>query len=97
MFTKSRKTPVNAENLENIEAWTRKCFALSRSDIVLVSEQQSRLPGFSSQETIVTFFDEDKQRYRFRIFKPAALVKENDIPINWMKQALIDDGSIECC
>jgi len=97
MFTKLKNKPADALHLENIERWTRKSFALSPSDIVLVREQQSRLPGFSSEETIVTFFDAGKERYRFRIFKPAALVNETDIPVSWMKSALIDDGSIDCC
>lgn len=82
--------------LANIEDLVRHRYALSASDLVIVSEDRSRQPGVP--ETAVTaLFWADGARHRLRVFKPARDVIERDLPEPWLRGALIDDGEADCC
>ncbi|MBL1435027.1 MAG: hypothetical protein COB08_002355 [Rhodobacteraceae bacterium] len=87
----------NTQCLEQIETWVRDRFQLSADMIVLVSELQNSTPGFPEKETVVLFWLASDERYRFRVFKPACLVTQNDIPIRWLLPSLLDDSGENCC
>ncbi len=96
-FGRTRVGGAALADLERIEAWTRERFALAATDIVLVSEQDNRLPGFPACETVITFWADAQVRYRYRVFKPARDVCEGDLPVRWLKPSLLDDGDADCC
>jgi nitrate reductase delta subunit len=97
MFRPAIGKPENLEHLQRVERFTRDRFALCSTDLVIVSEEVSRKPGFPPLETLVVFWTQDGQRYRFRIFKAVAQVDAADIPIAWMLPSLLDDGTADCC
>lgn len=97
MFKPSFGNRTNLEHLERVERLTRDRFGLRGADLVIVSEEIGRKPGFPPLETLVLFWVADGQRYRFRIFKPVAQVTVEDIPIKWMLPSLLDDGTSDCC
>lgn len=96
MFARNASHRGNLAHLEQVEVWTRLRFGLADRDIVLVSEEAGRLPGYPQRLTVVQFWTADGQRYRFVVFKPVALVTEADLPIEWLLPALRDEGG-ECC
>ena len=82
--------------LQAVEALLRARFALEPADIVLVRQERPTQPGFPQVETAATFWRGD-QRYRLRLFKPAAEVGAEDLPPRWLLPSLIDDGLGDCC
>lgn len=97
MFQPLGGKPEDFAHLDRIEHWTRSRFSLSEDQIVLVSVEASGLPGFPEKDTIVRFWTDRDNRYRFRIFKPARDVVEADLPARWLMPALVDDGDPDCC
>ena len=97
MFGRLQIDVGNTQCLEQIEAWVRDRFQLDAGMIVLVSELQNSTPGFPEKETVVLFWLTADERYRFRVFKPAGLVTQNDIPIRWLLPSLLDDSGENCC
>jgi hypothetical protein len=95
MFGSATRTLDNRVHLERVESWTRERFGLSPRDIVLVREERVRTPGFLSPQTTVLFWV-GPARHRFVIFAPVSEVHENDLPVAWLRPALIDDGD-NCC
>ena len=95
MFGSARRASDNRVHLERVEAWTRERFALSPRDLVLVNEERLRTPGFSSPQTTVLFWV-GSVRHRFVIFTPVSEVIESDLPVAWLRPALLDDGD-NCC
>jgi len=97
MFRRGGGQRGNLAHLDRIERWTRARFAVPDDQIVLVSEEEGRMPGFPPHLTTVLFWLAPDERYRFRIFKPAAEVEEADLPVAWLRPGLIDDGDADCC
>ncbi|WP_375257257.1 hypothetical protein [Citreimonas sp.] len=97
MFTTRSPARDTLEHLDRIEAWVRARFSVPDDQIVLVSEERGRVPGFPPRLTTVLFWMARDERYRFRVFKPAAQVDKSDLPLAWLRPALIDDGDADCC
>lgn len=99
MLGSVKKSAEHVEALERVERWTRARFALAPDTTVLVSELACTLPGCPPLETVVAFWTTAGKRYRFKLFKPVAEVVNDDLPITWLLQTLIDDGDLgaECC
>ncbi len=85
--------------LARLKRWTRERFALRADEAVSVGEQQGAFPGAPPLETVVEFTGRDGTRHRFRVFKPAVDVREEDLPPAWMKDALaVAEGyDCDCC
>lgn len=98
MLGSVKKSPEHLDALNRIERWTRGRFELPPGSTVLVSEVACTLPGCPPLETVVAFWTEDEKRYRFKLFKPAQAVAEDDLPFAWLLDALADDGlDADCC
>ena len=97
MFQRLGGKPENLEYLQRIEVWVRQRFALRADQIVLVSEEESVLPGFSGPDTTIRFWVDADSRYRIRIFKRSQDVIETDLPPAWLLPGLRDDGDPDCC
>jgi hypothetical protein len=95
MFRPVRQAAVNIASLERVEGWVRARFKLLPRDLVLVSEDRPRLPGFPALQTTVLFWS-GAARYRFVVFTPVLQVAEVDLPLAWLLPSLIDDGA-DCC
>lgn len=96
MFQRLGAVPGNLVHLDRIEAIVRDRFALTASELVLVTEDPGLVPGHPPRLVTIRFW-KDRVRYRFRIFKPAAGVGQDDMPAAWLLRALIDDGDPDCC
>ena len=80
-----------------VKAWTRARFALGASATVFVSEVESAVPGFPPLHTVVSFWDEERAHYHFKVFKPLAAVTEEDLPPAWYRAALaVPEGGAGC-
>jgi hypothetical protein len=97
MFGSLYKSPAEIESLARIRAWTRERFSLPADASVFPAELRCAQPGCPPLETVVVFWHRDAVRYRFKIFKAARDVIEDDLPIAWLLPALIDDGQVESC
>jgi hypothetical protein len=96
MFRKRRVSQHRLDGFQRLEFWVREAFGLQMADIVLVTEEKSRLPGYPEAETHVVFW-KGEDRYRLRFFKPAEEVVRADLPPLWLLPTLLDDGNFECC
>lgn len=96
MLGNVRKSPEHPGALESVREWTRGRFALSGGAVIMVAEVECQVPGCPPIETIVAFWDDDGTRYRFKIFKPAAAVVADDLPISWLLPSLVDYGDLGC-
>lgn len=96
MFRRAARPVVEPAALEAVEALVRARFHLGPDDLVLVSEEAPRQPGFPSRATQVLFWRGDI-RHRFQVFRPAADVGAADIPVSWLLPSLVDDGTADCC
>ena len=93
-----RQDPSHGVALDRVREWTRLRFRLRDDAAILVAEIACGLPGCPPLETVVVFWTDEAIRHRFKVFKPAEQVVEDDLPYAWLKDALIDDGSgFECC
>lgn len=95
MFRPARRFAENVEHLEDVERIVRNRFDLAADDLVLVSEDCPRLPGFPARQTTALFWV-GAERHRLVVFAPAAAVREGDLPPVWLRPSLIDDGT-DCC
>ena len=96
MFRKRAVSQQTLDGYQRLEGRVRECFALSSRDIVLVTEEATRLPGYPPSETRVVFW-KGAERYRLRFFKSAGAVVPADLPPAWLLPTLLDDGDLECC
>lgn len=96
MFRRAAARPGNLAHLECVEALTRARFGLDPADLVFVSEEAPRSPGYPPLETVVLFWA-GGERHRLRVFRPVAEVGPGDLPPAWLRPALRDDGEGECC
>jgi len=97
MFRRGAISPETLACLERVEDWTRTRFAVPDDQLVLVAEEDGRVPGFPPRLTTVRFWTAPDDRYRFRLFKPACAVTEDDLPLAWLLPMLKDDGDPDCC
>ena len=95
-FSAAPKGTDHLEAVERVKQWTRDRFSLAASDVVLVTEGPSILPGFPPLETVIAFWSDDAVRHHLRVFKPAEEITEDDLPPAWMKDALAAADGIEC-
>jgi hypothetical protein len=91
-------SPGHVAALERVNAWTRARFKLAEEDAVSVSQVTCAVPGCPPLETVVAFWTAGDARHHFKIFKPVAAVVEDDLPPDWMKNALAASmEGCECC
>ena len=93
------RNPAQLQALEQIRAWTRERFALPPDAAILASELVCALPGCPPLETVVAFWTDDGRRQHFKVFKPAAEVRPEDLPYAWQKHTLtLPEGQgCDCC
>ena len=93
---RSRKLgPSHDAAVDRVRDWTRKRFALSDHETVMVSEVACSVPGCPPIETHLVFWTA-AGRHHFKIFKPLADVIEDDLPPAFMKNALVALEGIDC-
>jgi hypothetical protein len=94
----AKKSPEHLAALERVREWTRERFALADDTAILVVEVACPLPGCPPLETVVAFWSDEK-RHHFKVFKPVAEVVPDDLPVAWLKSALVvpDGADCECC
>ena len=96
MFAR-RSIGTDLRDLERIEAIVRSRFAVGDDQIVLVTEEDARLPGGPERVTTILFWTGRDRRHKVRVFKPAAEVSATDLPMSWLRGALLDEGEADCC
>ena len=89
----------DGEARERVREWTRARFALAEDAAILVAEVACGLPGCPPLETVVAFWTADAKRHHFKVFKPLAEVRPDDLPFAWLMDALaVADGfECDCC
>ena len=95
-FAAAPRGLVHLESVERLKDLTRARFGLDGGDAVMVSEGACDVPGGPPAQTVVAFWTKDGTRHRFRVFKPATEVAEDDIPPAWLKASLAADDDIGC-
>ena len=96
MFATRKIAPEEAADLQRIEALVRARYGLGEGDLVLVSSEAPRDPGFPPRATMVLFWA-GPMRHRLRLFLAPGDVAAADLPPGWLRSALIDDGEGDCC
>ena len=93
----SRRDHLDA--VERVKDWTRNRFQLEETNLVLISEVASKLPGHPPLQTAVSFWLGQGNRHHFTVFKRVEDVLEDDLPPAFMKDALaLSEGvSCSCC
>jgi len=97
MLAFGKKSPEHGAALDRVREWVRARFALGDTAI-LVAEVACAVPGCPPVETVIAFWSSGR-RHHFKVFKPVAEVREDDLPPAWYKQALAvpDDFECSCC
>ena len=96
MFADRNIQRSNVTELERIERDLRATYGVEDSQIVLVTEEPTRLPGGPKQMTTILFWI-GEDRHKLRIFKLASGITLADLPPIWVRGALLDDGDADCC
>jgi hypothetical protein len=91
----SKKSPGNGVAADRVRDWTRKRFALTDDETIMVSEVACSVPGCPPIETHLVFWTA-AGRHHFKIFKPLADVIEDDLPPAFMKNALVALEGVDC-
>ena len=94
-----RRRPDRLDAAARVKRWTRERFSLNSESTLLVSELESAQPGFPPLSTVVAFWIAEKH-YHFRVFKPLAQVREEDLPPAWYRDALevpAGGAGCDCC
>jgi nitrate reductase delta subunit len=91
-----RREPAFYAARARLKRWVRERFDLGADGPVEVREVEETLPGFPPRETVVEFPDAGGVRHHFKVFKPLAEVREDDIPPAWMKDALAIPRGYDC-
>jgi hypothetical protein len=97
MFARRRYPQTEVQELERIEEIVRARYAVPADQIVLVSEDENRLPGMPDRMTTILFWLAPERRCKVRVFKPASEVSHGDLPPHWLRGALLDDTDQDCC
>lgn len=90
-----KKDERHRDALQRVREWTRGRFALPEQSSVVVSELACALPGCPPLETVVAFWIDDT-RHHFKVFKPVAQVREEDLPPAWLLPSLAATDGIDC-
>jgi hypothetical protein len=98
MLAFSKKSPEHVAALDRVREWVRVRFKLDGETAILVAEVACAVPGCPPVETVIAFWS-DERRHHFKVFKPVALVTDDDLPPAWFKSALAvpDDFMCDCC
>src|SRR3982074_3333105 len=85
--------------LDRIAEQTRQRFKLGREAVGLVAELACALPRCSPLDAVVVFWTPNGVRHRFKIFKPAVQVTEEDLPYDWLMGSLAAAEGVgdDCC
>ena len=99
MLGAPRKSPEQLQALDRLSEQTRQRFRLGPGAVVLVSEIACALPGCPPLETVVVFWTAAGVRHRFKVFKPALGITEEDLPCDWLMRSLAapDGFDDDCC
>jgi nitrate reductase delta subunit len=89
--------PSQPDAIAAIQGWTRQRFKLDPMSAVLVSEVTCRMPGCPPLETVVAFWTEDDRRHQFRLLKPLAEIRYDDIGWLFGTPAAHDPALWSCC
>jgi hypothetical protein len=94
-----KKGADHGQALDRIAAQTRARFKLGDEAVVLVAELACTLPGCPPIDTVVVFWTAQGVRHRFKIFKPALQVTEEDLPYAWLMRSLAapEGFDLDCC
>jgi hypothetical protein len=93
-----KKSTAHADDLARVRALVRQRFALADDVTVVVTELACAVPGCPPVETVVAFWTAPERRHHFKVFKPVADVTLDDLPLAWLKDALVvADGDCDCC
>jgi hypothetical protein len=94
-----KKGADHGQALDRIAAQTRARFKLGDEAVVLVAELACTLPGCPPIDTVVVFWTVQGVRHRFKIFKPALQVTEEDLPYRWLMRSLAAPEGFDqdCC
>jgi nitrate reductase delta subunit len=94
----AKKDQQNSALTERVRDWTRQRFELTDDETVMVSEIACQVPGCPPIETHVVFWT-TAGRHHFKIFRPLAAVREDDLPPAFMKNALLalEGFDCDCC
>jgi hypothetical protein len=96
MLLSRTRSPDHLAALGRVKGWTRERFALPDDAVVTAAEVRCALPGCAPIETVVAFWGSDSVRHRFKVFKPLAEVRRDDLPPRWLLGALIDYDEVGC-
>ena len=96
MFTPFRKSPAHLQALERLKTWTRERFSLPSGCVIFAAELACTLPGCPPLETVISFWNDQGQRYHFKIFKRVEDIVPDDLPYAWLLDALAVPEGFEC-
>jgi hypothetical protein len=82
--------------VRRIKCLVRQRFMLDEEPI-FVAEIACGVPGCPPLETVIAFWTTPDRRHTFKVFKPLIAVTGDDLPPSWMKDALINDETVDCC
>lgn len=99
MLGSFKKSPDHLQALQRVTDWTRERFKLAQDAAILVSELACAVPGCPPLETVVAFWTADGKRHHFKLFKPVGQVVPDDLPYDWLIDALVvpDGFACDCC
>lgn len=92
----ARRGDAQRAALRQVKQWTRARYNLGDDELVVVTEEEVRLPGVPEKQTLIVFQCADGLKRHYRIFKPAVEVSEDDLPPSWMKDALVTPEGYQC-
>jgi nitrate reductase delta subunit len=96
MLARHDESRTQLDAIVAIQRWTRQRFKLDATAAVLVSEVTCRMPGCAPLETVVAFWTDDDTRHQFRLLKPLADVRYDDI--GWLFGTRAHDATAwSCC
>lgn len=99
MLGRRRKGPDHLQAIDRVREWTRARFALPSDSTIIVAQLECRRPGCPPLETVVVFWCATGTQHRFKVFKRAVEVAQEDIPFAWLREALVVDDELDfaCC
>jgi len=89
--------PAQLDAIVSVQGWTRSRFKLEPTAAVLVSEVACRVPGCPPLETVVAFWTSDDSRHQFRLLKPLAEIRYDDIGWLFGTPSAHDSATWSCC
>lgn len=82
-----------------VQDLTRLRFGLPQEAPVLVSQLSCSNEGCPPLQTVVAFWTDTGERHHFKVSKPIAAIGDDDIPVEWLDDALFTAGASGggCC